>query len=239
MTQRSGSYTNHRLTREGAWSGAYLRRPRERCGSRRRDGGGFHHPPRSHRPRHAQPRRTPHCPARPNLTHTTVRRAELLLHSSRGRLQAREPGCPLQDRGLCRCRIVGEEPVGQPRAVADVSKHQQRMALRTSRWLRPARSVATARSTTARSLLGSRSPGTTTTGPRTGARAAAPASASARAANGSSTKPVSRTGPQCSTVSGDDRPAGRCSPSDRAPSGSSILSGGTQAKSSRGRTRCR
>jgi len=33
----------------------------------------LHLPPRSHRPRHAQPRRAPPCPARPNLTHTSVR----------------------------------------------------------------------------------------------------------------------------------------------------------------------
>ena len=36
----------------------------------------LHLPPRSHRPRHAQPRRAPCCPGRPNLTHTSVRRAQ-------------------------------------------------------------------------------------------------------------------------------------------------------------------
>ena len=47
----------------------------------------LHLPPRSHRPRHAQPRRAPPCPARPNLTHTSVRRA----HFAADRSGAGEP----------------------------------------------------------------------------------------------------------------------------------------------------
>ena len=55
---------------------------------------------------------------------------ELRLNASRRRLRVREPGCPLQDRGLGRLRVFTEEPVGQCRAVAGVREHQQRRVRR-------------------------------------------------------------------------------------------------------------